>query len=115
MAPEQALESRYVTFTQLVFVGLYLLGIGPTIPRAITTICSVLLVVGLGGAFVQGVARARGWRSNQEALKKILLTYDTQPTSALKMLYWPNELLHYAPYLEHERLVAFHDNGGAER
>jgi len=105
----QALESRYVTFTELAVVGLYALAIGRTVPKPVTALFCSLLVAGLGVSSAHGIREARLWRSNQEALKTILLDYDRQPASALELLYFPNDLAHYAPYLEHERLVAFHD------
>ena len=110
MGLDQMLESRYVTFTQLALVGLCVFAVGPAIPRLVTAVSGIVLVGGLAAAFPNGIEDARFWRSHMETLRGILLTYDKQPWSALERVYFsPADLAHYAPYLEHERLSAFHD------
>ena len=110
MGLEQMLVSRYVTFTELAPVGLYVFAVGPAVSRLVTAASGLFLAAGLAAAVPLGINDARSWRSHMETLKAILLTYDRQPWSALERVYFsPADLLHYAPYLEHERLSAFHD------
>jgi hypothetical protein len=110
MGLAQVLESRYVTFTELALVGLWVFAVGPAVSRVVTAASALLLAAGLAAAVPSSIKDARSWRSHMETLREILLTYDTQPWPALERVYFsPSDLVHYAPYLEHERLSAFHD------
>jgi hypothetical protein len=104
--------SRYVTFTQLALVGLYLLAVGAPVPRAVAAAHCLLLAAGLYAVFPYGIDRARIWRGNQLDRKAILLTYETQPAPSLRAVYTPWQLAHFAPYLKHERLGPFADVEG---
>jgi hypothetical protein len=98
-----------VTFTQLALVGLYLLAVGSPVPRAVAAAHCVLLAAGLCAAFPYGIDQARRWSRIQDERKARLLTYETQPASALRDLYTPWQFVHYARYLKHEKLGPFAD------
>jgi len=106
---EWARESRYVTFTQLALVGLYVLSVGSPVPKAVTAAHCALLAAGLFVVFPYGIDQGRVWRWFQYKQKACLLTYETQPVSALRDVYTPWQLVHYARYLKHERLGPFAD------
>ena len=104
-----ARESRYVTFTQLAFVALYLLAVGSPVPRAVAGVHCALLAAGLYAVFPYGIDQGRVWRGIQQQRRAHLLTYETQPASALRDVYTSWQLAHYAPYLKHEKLGPFAD------
>jgi hypothetical protein len=106
---EFARESRYVTFTQLALVGLYLLAVGSPVPKAVAAAHCALLAAGLFAVFPYGIDQGRLWRWLEHKRKACLLTYETQPPTALRDVYTPWRLVHYARYLKHEKLGPFAD------
>lgn len=112
---KQALESRYVTFSELAIAGLYLLAIDRTLPKGVTTAFCALFALGLAISTSSGLDEAEKLREGRLVIERILLTYDRQPDSELAKIYFPEDLHRYAPYLRHDGLSAFHDRAPSPR
>ncbi|MGH9441775.1 MAG: hypothetical protein ACRD16_05830 [Thermoanaerobaculia bacterium] len=105
----QAVESRYVTFTELAAAGAYLLVMDREIPRLACAAFLVLFGICLAASGFEGIEKAAAWRTYQQGQRKILRTFESQPDTALGSIYFPGDLRQYARYLRESRLSVFHD------
>ena len=104
------LISRYVTHTNLVWFGVYLLllsGADSGGWARLKSAFSSVLLVGLLAANLQGIRAARAWRHDRLLDQYVLQTSTLQPDSALGRLGSPAAVRAKAAYLEQERLSAF--------
>ncbi|MFL6263125.1 MAG: hypothetical protein ACJ76Y_25790 [Thermoanaerobaculia bacterium] len=108
------LESRYIAYTSLTFVGIYLLisraAERSTVPLAqcpwLVAILA-LFVPGVIAADLQGFQEARLWRATGLRDQFLLQTFDRQPDEVLGEPAFVAHLRRTAPYLRAHRLGAF--------
>jgi hypothetical protein len=108
------LESRYVAYTSLAFVGAYLLASLATERRGAPFVgCPwfaatlALVATGVFAADLQGFHEAKLWRIARLRDQFLLQTYDRQPGEVLGGSAFVAHLRATAPYLRAERLAAF--------
>jgi hypothetical protein len=108
------LESRYIAYTSLTFVGIYLL-ISRTAERSAVPLAQfpqlvatlALFVPGVIAADLQGLHEARLWRATGLRDQFLLQTFDHQPDEVLGEPAFVAHLRQTAPYLRAHRLGAF--------
>ncbi len=110
------LQSRYVLYSSLVAVGLYLLlardaekAEPAARPRRLLVAALALLVPGLLAANVEGLRAAVEWRGGQLHQKAILQTFDQRPPAELGAIYFPAEVPRRASWMREHRLGPFAD------
>jgi len=108
------LESRYVAYTSLAFVGAYLLaGLAaerrgaPFIGFSWFAATLALVATGVIAADLQGFHDAKLWQIARLRDQFLLQTYERQPDEALGGSAFAAHLRATAPYLRTERLAAF--------
>jgi len=106
------LESRYIAYSSLALIGVYLiLGLwsrrGAPAGRLWLAGATALLVPGLLAADLFGLREAKGWRALRLREQFLLQTSELQPDEALTGLYFVPELRRMVPYLQAERLGPF--------
>jgi hypothetical protein len=106
------LQPRYIAYTSLAFVSLYLFAArSAETSRGLLTpglaAALALLVPGVIAGNVQGFREAEGWHRNLLREQLLLQTFDRQPDALLAEMGLKAEYLSKVPYLRDQRLTAF--------
>ena len=106
------LESRYIVYSSLAWMGVYMLAVlwsrrGEPDGRAWLAGALALLLPGLLAAEVFGLRECKGWQILRLRERYLLQTADAQPDEALAGIYFVPEIRRLVPYLRAERLGPF--------
>jgi hypothetical protein len=106
------LESRYIVYSSLAWVGVYMLATlwsrrAEPDGRAWLAGVLALLLPGLLAAEVFGLRQCKGWEILRLRERFLLQTADAQPDEALAGLYFVPEIRRMVPYLRANRLGPF--------
>ncbi len=110
------LQPRYIAYTSLAFVSLYLIAARAAARSAETSgglltpglaAALALLVPGVIAGNVQGFREAEEWHRNLLREQLLLQTFDRQPDALLVEMGLKAEYLPKVPYLRDQRLTAF--------
>jgi hypothetical protein len=114
--PNNPLESRYITYSTLAWIGAYLLvleqareGRYGTLKTAVWS----LLVPGILAANLHGLNEAWSWHQQRLVDRYVLRTFAQQPDTMILRLGPPASVRRAASYLAAERLSAFADGDGS--
>jgi hypothetical protein len=112
LGPATALESKYVPYSTLALVALYLgLASLPRLParRGILAGLTAVIAIGWTAANVAGFEQARAWQRARHRAAYLLQTIDMQPDENLASIFFVPQLRDAAVYLRATRLGPFHD------
>jgi hypothetical protein len=106
------LESRYIVYSSLAWVGVYMLATlwsrrGEPNGRLWIAGVLALLLPGLLAADLFGLRQSKGWQSLRLRERFLLQTAEAQPDEALAGLYFVPQLRQMVPYLRAARLGPF--------
>ena len=106
------LESRYIVYSSLAWVGVYMLAViwsRRELPNGRLWLAGVLtlLLPGLLAADLFGLRQSKAWKSLRLRERFLLQTAEAQPDEALTGLYFVPQLRRMVPYLRAARLGPF--------
>jgi hypothetical protein len=106
------LQSRYIAYSVIAFIGAYLAAAraaerGGRAPALGLAAALALLIPGVAAADLRGLADARLWRNARLRDQFLLQTFDRQPDAAFGGPDALSSVRRLAPYLRAERLAAF--------
>jgi hypothetical protein len=116
LGPATALESKYVGYSSLALVAVYLgLASLPRLParRGILAGLTAVIAIGWTAANVAGVEKARTWQRARDRAAYQLQTIEMQPDEDVASIFFVPELRDAAAYLRATRLGPFHETAGA--
>ncbi len=108
------LESRYIVYSSLAWVGVYMLAViwsRREVPNGRLWLAGMLalLIPGLLAADLFGLRQSKAWKSQRLRERFLLQTAEAQPDEALSGLYFVPQLRQMVPYLRAARLGPFHE------
>ena len=112
LGPTTALESKYVAYSTLAIVAVYLgLASLPRLParRAILTALTAVIAIGWTSANVVGFERARTWQEARHRAAYLLQTFEMQPDENLGGVFFVPQIRDAAAYLRATRLGPFRE------